>query len=176
VFQPLLIFYFENKILFSNRLSSTIPLYHVRKKSKNSFYLAKQKNETELKSQTTTSFYKIARRATARRAKLIPPSKRNGRRFAPPANSSVKKKKVLSWSIFTTTLELTLSKIREKNNCPAPLLRGGAETQTRRLGRKKNSFGVWGKRKFFAPSPPPEIFFGVISPHFYFSKIFVIVD
>jgi hypothetical protein len=61
------------------------------------------------------------------------------------------------WSIFTTTLELILSKIREKNNAPPRKSGAGQKTQ-KSLGLKKIYFGVWGKRKFFAPSPPPEKF------------------
>jgi guanylate kinase len=38
----------------------------------------------------------------------------NGRRYAPPANSSVKNWKVKSWCIFLSPLELTLSKIPKK--------------------------------------------------------------
>ena len=60
-------------------------------------------------------------------------------------------------SIFTTTLELTLSKIREKNNRPAPLWRGGAETQIRRLGRKKFFWGV-GQKEIFCALVAAEIF------------------
>jgi len=105
----------------------------------------------KLKSQTTTSFCKTARRAKARRAKLIPLSKRNGRRFAPPANSSGKKKKVLLWSIFTTTLELILSKIRDKNNRPPRLAgRGRNETKKSARGQKISSPKT---PPFFAHSP-----------------------
>ncbi len=68
------------------------------------------------------------------------------------------KKKVLSWSIFTTTLELTLSKIREKNNCPAPPAGGAGQEHKLVSSGAKNSFGVWGKRKFFAPSSSQKIF------------------
>ena len=107
---------------------------------KQKFFLSgKAKNETELKSQRRTSFCKTARRATARRAKLIPLSKRNGRPFRPPANSSGKKKKVLLRSIFTTTLELTLSKIREKNNCP-PRKSGAGQKRNKKIGSRAKNF------------------------------------
>ena len=126
-----------------------LSLYHAKIKSKNSFY-GQSKKRDRIKIATTTSFCKTARRARARRAKLIPLPKRNGRPFRPPANSSGKKKKVLSWSIFTTTLELILSKIAEKNNRPPRRSAGRAGTQTRRLGRKKFFWDVGQKEIFCA--------------------------
>jgi len=81
---------------FVGSLSAPL-LYHIKTKSKNSFCRAKQKRD-RIKIATTISFYKTASPALAGRAELILLSKRNGRRFAPPAISSGKKKKVLSWS------------------------------------------------------------------------------
>src|SRR3990167_9756629 len=65
-----------------------------------------------------TSSWPTARRACARRAALISPHKTNGRHCVPPTDSSVKKKKEQSWSIFTTSLEPTLSKIPEQRKPP----------------------------------------------------------
>jgi len=66
-------------------------------------------------------------------------------------------------SIYTILLELILSKIPEKNNCPAPQKRGGAGTQTR-LGRKKFFWGV-GQKEIFCALAAAEIFFGELSTY-----------
>ena len=59
-----------------------------------------------------------------------------GRRCAPPTKWLVKNLKVKLWSIFMTSLELILSKISKKNNCPPPPA-GGTGRKTRRLAGKK---------------------------------------
>ena len=64
-----------------------------------------------------------------------------GVRFPLPAHrkeKSPRRRLFFSMSIFTTTLELTLSKIREKNNCPPRRSAGRAGTkQKNRLAGKK---------------------------------------
>ena len=42
-------------------------------------------------------------------------------------------------SIFTTTLELTLSKIREKNNCP-PRKSGAGQKRNKKTGSRAKNF------------------------------------
>ena len=72
----------------------------------------------------------------------------------PPAKWFPKNRKVLSWSIFTTRLELTLSKIREKGKIAARFARGIPTPAARRLTAaskaRKNFFFFWsGARNFF---------------------------
>ena len=102
-----------------NSLESRVQLHHTTPNPKAKIlFVGQSKKRDRIKIATTTSFCKTASPALAGRAELIFLSKRNGRRFAPPANSSGKKKKVLFWSIFTTTLELILSKIPEQRKPP----------------------------------------------------------
>jgi len=100
--------------------------------SKNSFGKANTKNEKELKSHgSRTSFWPTARRASARRAALILRLKFNGRPFRPPTKWRSKNQIVLSWSIFTTKLELILPKIAEKIQSlrPAAVPQSGTASQ-----------------------------------------------
>jgi len=68
-------------------------------------------------------------------------------------------------SIYTILLELILSKISEKNNCPAPLLRGGAKNPNSSARAQKILLGCGAKGNFLRPRPffawpsPPEKFF-----------------
>ena len=97
--------------------------------------LGKAKKRDRIKNGRRTSFCKTARRARARRAERKSRSKITGRHFVSPAKWLPKSQKVLSWSIFTTTLELILSKIPNKNQCPPP--KGRRAGKTRRLAGKK---------------------------------------
>ena len=81
--------------------------------SKNSFCLAKQIRDRIKIAQERTSFWPTARRACARRAERISPHKINGRHFVPPTIWLSKSRKVLSWCIYTTTLEPILAKMSD---------------------------------------------------------------
>ena len=72
------------------------------------------------KSLGRTSFCLTARRDSPRRAALIPRHKINGRLCEPPIKWLQKNRKVWFWCLYTTLLELTLSKISEKSNRSAP--------------------------------------------------------
>ncbi|MDD3399648.1 MAG: hypothetical protein PHF07_01215 [Candidatus Pacebacteria bacterium] len=83
----------------------------------------------------------------------------NGRRSAPPTKKSEKFLKVKLRSIFTSLLELILSEIPEKSQCPPPEAAGRKNPLGRGgCGKRK---GVWGKRNrrsrllFQKPSTQP---------------------
>ncbi len=92
--------------------------------SKNSFYWASQIRDRIKIAQERTSFWPTARRACARRAARIHQDKINGRHCVPPTIWLSKSRKVLSWCIYTTTLEPILSKILEKRKIAARFARG----------------------------------------------------
>ena len=101
--------------------------------SKNSFYKqSKYKNRQGY----WTSVWRAAPCAASH--------KMNGRRSAPPTKWLVKKRKVKLWSIFTTSLELILSKIPEKVHSlrPAAKRRGFAG------GSRAKNGGVSGEEIF----------------------------
>jgi len=58
----------------------------------------------------------------------------NGRQWLPPTKWLQKCQKVRFWCIYTTPLELILSEIPEKSQCPPPLAAG---RKTRWLAGKK---------------------------------------
>src|SRR3990167_10565120 len=74
-----------------------------------------------------TSSWPTARRACARRAEGISPHKTNGRHKVPPTDSLVKNRKIKSWSIYTITLEPTLSKIPDQRKPPHRVLASATE-------------------------------------------------
>ena len=99
-------------------------------------FVWQSKSETELKSHkratflrkrllaelcsARTSFWPTARRGSPRRAARIHRGKINGRHFVPPTNWLQKSRPVLSWCIYTTTLEPILARISEMDERSAP--------------------------------------------------------
>ena len=76
-----------------NSLESRVQLHHTTPNPKAKIlFVGQSKKRDRIKIATKNL---ILQNREARRAKLIPLSKRNGRPFRPPANSSGKKKKVL---------------------------------------------------------------------------------
>jgi len=113
------------------------------------FLSGKAKNETELKSQTTKPHFAKPRGAPKRAERNeFPPQNAVGGRFGRPRKFQEKRKKFDTGAYILLCSNSFYQKFVRKTIAPPRKSGAGA----------KNSFGVWGKRKFFAPSPPPEIF------------------
>ena len=117
--------------------------------SKNSFCLAKQIRDRIEIAQERTSFWPTARRACARRAARIHQGKINGRHFVPPTIWLSKSRKVLSWCIYTTTLEPILSETDRFAPLGGTLGRGGISPPNPLLPPRPRVNAFW--RKNLAP-------------------------